>query len=145
MKNGRRGYDSERALFIIFADAGCLPFRSAASKGPYDLIIAMNSGLTLFVQVKRTLEHSRRWHAKTVRELMGTEPLWGIGESLVTWRKQVWCWVDRDKWYVTDWSANEAPTRHDVSNPIEWLYEKGFAVKEQKRQGMLDIAVAQLQ
>ena len=144
MKNGRRGYDAERALFIKFVDAGCLPFRSAASKGPYDLIVVTNEGLTLLIQVKRTKTHATRWHAKTVRELMTTTPT-GSGGEHVSWRKQVWCWVDRDKWYVTDWSLKDAPERYEFKDPIEWIYSRGFARPEVKGQGMLDVTVALLQ
>lgn len=94
MANQRRGYDAELRCAELMSDHGFIVFRSAASKGPFD-IIAMGDGGTYLIQVKRTKEAARRRFPSVAKELRGIK-------THQMMHKQIWCWVDRRGWYITD-------------------------------------------
>lgn len=92
--NQRRGYDAELRCMEVLSDHGFIVFRSAASKGPFD-VIAIGSGGLYLIQVKRTKEISRRRFPGVVRDLQKFD-------LPATANMQIWCWVDRTGWYVID-------------------------------------------
>lgn len=96
MKNGRRGYDAELRCCSELSSRGYSAYRSAASRGPFD-VFALGSGGAVCVQVKRTKDKSRRRQKKAVDEIA----LIGAPVSEHN-RKQMWCWVDRTGWFVVD-------------------------------------------
>lgn len=95
MANLRRGTEAERKCMLELEARGFTVCRSAASKGPYDLI-AMSTAEILLVQVKRTKNHTRRAPPKFINELWrAVAPTHGIV------RKELWCWVDHRGWTIT--------------------------------------------
>lgn len=65
--------------------------RSAASKGPFD-VVGFSANGTYFVQVKRTKAEGRRKFPQVVRELQSITPAQPSA-------KQIWVWIDRKGWY----------------------------------------------
>ncbi len=94
MANLRRGTEAERNCMLELERQGYTVCRSAASKGPFDLIAVSHEHI-LFVQVKRTKNPARRAYPKAWRELLAvTVPR----HACV--RRELWCWVDRDGWHI---------------------------------------------
>lgn len=89
--NQRRGYDAELKCFERLLNDGFLPMRSAASKGPFD-VVGFSSKGTYFVQVKRTKLEARKKFPRVVKELSEIIP----SEPCA---KQIWVWVDRKGWF----------------------------------------------
>jgi hypothetical protein len=96
MANQRRGYETERKCFFELESRGFLAFRSAASRGPYD-IFAVGDGFCLFIQVKRTKHRENRAAPRFVRAMRAAVP-----EVSEINRKQLWTWVDREGWFVVE-------------------------------------------
>lgn len=96
MTNQRRGYATENAAVNALRKLGYQAFRSSRSLGAYD-IIAISDAEILLIQCKRTKEWSRRAPPKYLEKLrLATAP----ANACV--RKQLWCWVDRHGWHITD-------------------------------------------
>lgn len=95
MANVRRGHDTERRCADELRAKGYSVTRSAASKGAFD-IIAVNSFEVLFIQCKRTKSFARRAQPKDIRALI--EAAVPMASNV---RKELWCWVDRDGWFIT--------------------------------------------
>ena len=96
MANLKRGADAERKCCQDLKAKGYLATRSAASKGIYDVIGISNEEI-LLIQVKRTKVKARRLFPKVVKQLK--EALAPTAKCI---RKQLWCWVDKDGWYIKD-------------------------------------------
>ena len=70
--------------------------RSAASRGAYD-VIAIGEKDILLIQVKRTKSSLRKAQSKDIEDLRKAKaPV----DSIV--KKQLWCWVDRKGWHITN-------------------------------------------
>lgn len=96
MANQRRGYDAELKCMAELNSRGYLAFRTAASRGPFD-VYAIGEGGVICVQVKRTKDPSRKRHRKAVEAISKV----GAPASEHN-RKQMWCWVDRKGWFAAD-------------------------------------------
>ena len=94
---GQRGTAKERELAHRLEAEGWLVFRSAKSAGPYDLI-AMNDDELLVVQVKRRKDKERHAEPRFIQELSASAPRSAVVQVV----KQLWTWIERDAWYVTD-------------------------------------------
>lgn len=95
MSNQRRGYEAERKCVNALRDKGYIVFRSAASKGPFD-VIAVKPNDILFVQVKRTKNPSVKHSPETLREMAKA-----VVPAAKWIRKELWCWVERQGWVIT--------------------------------------------
>jgi Holliday junction resolvase len=96
MANVRRGHDTERRCANELREKGYHVIRSAASKGAFDLI-AISAENILLIQCKRTKAFARRTQPKDIRSLAAADcPIAG------NVKKQLWCWVDRKGWFITD-------------------------------------------
>lgn len=96
MANVRRGHETERLCATALRERGYAVTRSAASKGCYD-IIAIGSNDILLIQCKRTKAYARRAEPKVLRQLQDAPA--PISNHI---KKQLWCWVDRRGWIITD-------------------------------------------
>ena len=96
VRNGRRGYDAELKCCSELSSRGMTALRSAASRGPFD-VVAFGMDGAISIQVKRTKDPSRRRHPKVVKEIA----VLGAPVTEAN-RKQLWCWVDRKGWFVVD-------------------------------------------
>lgn len=91
MANQRRGYETELKCMDRLENDGYMAFRSARSRGPFD-VFALAKGGILLVQVKRTKIPGRKRHASELEKLRKVDlPLQCV--------KQLWCWVDRQGWF----------------------------------------------
>lgn len=96
MSNGRRGADAERRCVVELKSAGYSALRSAASKGPYD-VVAISSSEVLLIQLKRTKKFSKVSYKKEIDAMVALPiPPGGVV------KKQLWCWVDREGWRKFD-------------------------------------------
>lgn len=96
MANLRRGAEAERECVLELKRRGYNAFRSAASKGPFD-VIGISESEVLLIQVKRTKAQGRRNQSKACADLR-TVP---VPQHAII-RRQMWCWVDRKGWFVVD-------------------------------------------
>lgn len=94
VKNLRRGNDAELRCCETLTDHGFVVFRSARSRGPFDVIAVGQTG-TYLIQIKRSKYAARRFHRKTIRELTA------IAVPAIAY-KQIWCWIDNRGWFITD-------------------------------------------
>lgn len=92
--NLRRGILAERQLAIRLRRQGYLVARSAASKGPYDLLAIGRKDILLISvkSAKRMTDGVRRQALIALRQ--------GIAPMSSVVKKQLWCWQPRRGWSV---------------------------------------------
>lgn len=97
MSNTRRGHDTERRCAQELEEQGYETFRSAASKGTWD-VIAIGPLDILLIQCKRTKQNipSRAAPKNTLDEMECALAPDGVV------RRQLWCWVDLKGWVITE-------------------------------------------
>lgn len=101
MANLRRGADAERACVLALKQQGYAAFRSAASRGAFD-VIGIGPDDILLIQVKRTKKNARRNHPATRESLIKAKV-----PNHPCIKKELWCWVDRKGWYKQDCRSEE--------------------------------------
>jgi hypothetical protein len=96
--------------------------RSAASKGPFD-VVGLGSNGSYFVQVKRTKVEARKKFPRVVEELHALK----MPKNNF---KQIWVWVDKKGWYfihihedgTTDEWWDDGETSYQKHGPVEPIY-----------------------
>lgn len=94
--NQRRGYDAELKAMHELDSRGYFAFRTARSRGPFDVFGLGKEG-ALCVQVKRTKEEARRWQKAELEKMLKFRE----GQR-DTNRMLLWCWVDGKDWFVRE-------------------------------------------
>lgn len=94
LANLRRGLEAEKWCCEELVKAGFQAFRSAASKGQYD-VIGISTDLILLIQVKRTKSRqpARIFPKKAIESLIASKSPINGNVS-----KEIWCWVDNIGW-----------------------------------------------
>lgn len=94
MANLKRGAEAERMCVAKLKEMGFIAFRSAGSKGPFD-VIGISETEILLIQVKRTRAMVRRKHSGAMRDLMQV-----VVPALPIIKKQLWVFVDKNGWHI---------------------------------------------
>lgn len=104
LASARRGALAERRCCEDLKRSGYTAFRSAGSRGPFD-VIGVSGSEFLLVQVKctKSLQKGRIFMRKDVEKLK--KAVYPAGPVA---RRQIWCWVEPlEEWRVLDLSADD--------------------------------------
>lgn len=119
LTNARRGREAEKMCADELASRGYLAFRSAGSRGPFD-VIGINRQEILLVQVGRTKNHARRRLPKKLRQLMRA-----VCPDSPIIRRQLWAYVDGSGWTVTEVGDDKPDTTDPEGTPAPGLFGSG--------------------
>jgi hypothetical protein len=96
MGNAFRGIEMEKACAAKIKSDGLISFRSAGSRGPFD-VIGISGDTIRLIQVKRTSVKSRLFLKKDCMAVASIN----IPSTLKV-VKELWCYLDGDGFYVRE-------------------------------------------